>query len=436
MGTSRSLDYVRGGQGIGRTCRRVGAALTALAVCGVAGGAAAADGEKAKTDDPKPGAAATTKKVASAQVATDTSSASSTSAAVAEADKKEEKPDGSPERVPWRGSSLSWTTEASSQLLGVGKNYQGGDYLSATMSWSAWLNYYLVDQEKDTLTVTAAPAFAVELTNSDDTVTKRQPQFQDMPVWFSYSRTLFKKDLWATKLRAWARFTFPTNPYSYGSGTYLTTSPWIWLMQNIPLAGEKSPAFKSFTVGLITRWDHRFGRATTKVNGDLQRPRMSASGEVFLSDQLSFKPLVGDTVKESIWLGFNEAIAKMPLSVFARFNFSQAFLPSFDHSCDVVLATGCVNSQSPADVRHTRYGWGFDANVIFQPVPEAGVWLAYGNDSANQLASDGTRHWSPFWSPDAVFSATVLFYPDALYERVAFGQKRSMAKAGTTKKQF
>jgi hypothetical protein len=420
MGTSRSLS----------------AALTALAICAFAGGAAAAEGEKAKAEDAAAGGG---KKVASAQTSAGSSSSSSASAAVVEEDKEkaEEKADA-PARVPWRGSSLSWTTEASSQLLGVGKNYQSSDYLSASMSWSAWLNYYIVDQEKDKLTVTAAPGFGVELTNSDDTVTKREVQFQDLPVWFAYSRTLFKKNLFSTNLRAWARFTFPTNPYSYGSGTYLTTSPWLWLMQTLPLGGEKSPVFKTVTIGLITRWDHRFGKATTRVNSGLERPRMGASGEVFLSDQLSFKPLASDSVKESIYLGFNEAIAKMPLSVFARFNFSQSFLPKLNHSCDVMVNYGqtCVDSQSPPDVRHVRYGWGFDANVIFQPLPEAGIWLAYGNDSPNQLADDGTRHWSPFWSPAALFSATLLFYPDALYERLAFGQKRAMAQASSTKKQF
>ncbi len=348
---------------------------------------------------------------------------------------EEEKPDGAPPRVPWRGTSLSWTTEANSQLIGWGKDYQGGDYLSATMSWSAWLNYYLMDRDDDRIVVDAIPAFAVELTNSDTTVTKREPQFQDMPIWAAYSRTLYTKGLWNTGFNVTGAMILPTSKQARAVGTYLTTSPRLILSQTFPLAGEKSPVFKTIAINLIGRWDHRFGKATTAVNPNLDRPRQTATGETFLSDQLSFKPLAGDTFSESIWIRFDEAIAKMPLTILTRFSFSQAKLPNF-HQDDcpvIIMGNQCVNPAPLENAVRTRYSWGFDANLIFQPLPEGGVWLAYGN-SSETLAPDGTRR-GPFWSPDAVVSASLIFYPDALYERLT-GPKRALAKAPSTKKSF
>ncbi len=345
-----------------------------------------------------------------------------------------EKPDGAPARVPWRGTSLSMTTEASSQLIGWGKNYNSGDYLAATMSFSAWLNYYLMDRDDDRVTVSAVPALAVELTNSDDTVKKHEPQFQDMPIWAAYSRTLFTKDLWATAISATGALILPTSKQAQGIGTYLTTSPRLSFSQTFPLAGEKSPVFKTIAISLIGRWDHRLGKATTAVNPNLNRPRQTASGETFLSDQLSFKPLATNTFSESIWIRFDEAIAKMPLTLLTRFSFSQSTLPDFnkDAGC-IYISTGCAVPESSPNPSFTRTSWGFDANVIFQPLPEAGVWLAYGN-SSNTLGADGLRR-GPFWSPDAVVSASLIFYPDALYERLT-GPRRSLAKNASKTKTF
>ncbi|MSP26009.1 MAG: hypothetical protein EXR75_12780 [Myxococcales bacterium] len=341
---------------------------------------------------------------------------------------------GLPARVPWRGTSLSWGHSATASLLGVGDDFQSSDFHAYSMNWTLALNYFVIDEEKWKLSVSTVPALSVELTNSDTTTTYRELQFADLPVLAAYSRKLVSSGLWSTGTSLTTALIFPTSKTSAANGTYVTTSPRLGLTQNIPLFGEDSSFLKSVGLGANLRWDHRFARALTATQDGFERPRQTANGDTFLSDQLSFSRLSLNTVREALSLSFSEAVAGMPLSMDFNFTFAQSVLPHFSESaCAVEILTGCVPVGASADSQEKRYTWGFGAELGFQPVPEMSFSVGYANVTAT-LGPDGTRR-APFAGPDAEFSASLSFAPDALFERLT-GPKRELGKAGDKKRRF
>jgi len=345
---------------------------------------------------------------------------------VAPAADKPEPSAGLPPRVPWRGTSVSWTNAATTTLIGVGRDNISSSGETYTMDWSLTLNYYVVDQDKWKISLMLVPSVNVELTNSNITTTKYEPHFGDLPFLATYSRTLFAKGLWSTGLGLTSGLVFPTSPTSSAIGNYLKTTERLSLSQSIPLLGKDAPVLKSFALGLGARWDHRFGKATTAVSDETIRVRQDHTGSSIDSDGIGFSPLATNTLRESISLTFSEAPGGMPLSVGGSFSFIQSYLPEFEgNDCEVELPTGCVKAGSQVDVRTTRYNFGFSVSASFQPAPELGLSLAYANAS-NTLGTDGQTR-SIFYSPGAQFSGTLTFYPDALYERLT-GPPRKMAK--------
>ncbi len=341
-----------------------------------------------------------------------------------------------PARVPWRGSSVKWGHTVTTTAIGVGRDNLSDTHEVYAMSWQLLLNYFLIDQDDYRLTVYTAPSFSVELTNSDWTTTEHEPQFNDLPLTFALSGTLYKPgaeggddsdirsgSLLRTSGTARMSAYFPTSPASSANGTYLTTSPRLSLTQLLPVLGAESPVLKFIVVGASFRWDHVFSRATTPVSQDLDRPRQTASGETFLSDQLSFSPLALNTLTESVYLYFVEAFGGIELEAYAAVSMAHAFSPEFENNeCAVVIETGCVDVEPNEDARTSQNIVGFSAGVTVYPMAEWGIELAYANQ-ATQLGPDGRRR-DIFYSPDAVFQANLLISIDALYERFT-GPRRS-----------
>jgi len=341
-----------------------------------------------------------------------------------------------PPRVPWRGSSFKWGNSVTTTALGLGRDNIGGDTEAYVQSYQILLNYFLIDEDAYRLTAYTSPSFSVEMTNSDWTTTKREPQFSDLPLTFSLGGTLYKPgggggddsdvrsgSLLRTTGTARMTFTFPTSPTSSAEGTYLTTSPRLSLTQLVPVLGIDSPVLKFIVLGGSFRWDHRFGEATTAVDDSLDYPRQTGTGETFLSDQLSFSPLALNTMTESGYLYLVEEFGGVELEAYGALTFSQAFYPTFEGSdCDVTILTGCVKAQSTPDVRTSQNSVGFSAGITAYPMPEWGLELAYASE-ASQLGPDGQRR-DLFYNPDAVFQANLLISIDGIYEAIT-GPRRA-----------
>ena len=408
--------------GQGRLRGSAGVGWMALAMGVAAGGTAfaaePADGQDAGDEAASPVAEVAQAPMAPAGAAAPGQMQGPTPAADAE-DDEPIKDAPVPPRVPWRGTSLRWSNAVTSSAIGVGGDFQSTNHQEYTQTFALTLNYYFVDQDKWTFRLTTTPSFTTELTDSD-TNTKHEPWFDDLPLIGSFGFKLFSDpDVpVSTQMGAAAGFIFPTSPSSYNVGTYTTTTVRLSLAQEIPLAGNDSPVFKSFTLGLSGRWDHRFGAATTAVGSDFQYPRQTATGDTFLSDQLDFTGFAHDTLREAIAISFSEEFGGQSLELSPAFTFAHSFKSAFEGGdCEVVLATGCVKAATDPDARTSFNRMGFAVSLSYYPVPEAGLELGYAN-LAGQLGPDGARR-SIFYSPAAQFTADLVLSFDAIYERIA-----------------
>ncbi len=347
----------------------------------------------------------------------------------------EEKVLKAPPRVPWRGSAIGWDNSVTASALGIGRDFQSDAHQSYVQTFSLGLNYFLLDEDGWSIAVATGPSFSVELTDSAQTTTRREPWFNDLNT-----SVVLRSRWYADKSSGYATggifnhtLLFPTSPASGASGTVITTSPRFMHWHAIPLLPKDvSPVFNSVFIGASIRWDHRFGLATTAVNDNLQRTRQNARGETLLSDQLAFSRITQDTLRQGFFLFFAENFGPTTFQWFVAMSMNQRFTPTLDGGdsadCVVQIDTGCV----PDDVTHndgvigdtpdTQFGYGFAVGMSFFPMTEWGVNLSYAN-SSNSLAPDGTRR-GPFYSPQAQFSAGLVISLDAIYER-ATGPERS-----------
>lgn len=343
-------------------------------------------------------------------------------------DGAEEKPEPSlGARLPWRGTSVGWSNTASASAIGIGQDYNGDDFHVASMTFSAVLNYYVLDEDVYSVRITASPSFAVELTNGA-TTTRREPQFNDLPVTVTLGGiNFYKHDELPISLGAItrARIILPTSPASQNNGTILGTTLGGTAFLSLPLAYE-ADVFKSILIFSGFNYDHRFSRATTPVNNDLARPRQDGAGLPLLSDQLGGGRISAPRLRESIGIFVSENLLSIDWQLFAGFSFQQQFLDDFDESACVAADTGCAPVGAPPEAQETlgtRTLFGSFVGLGVFPWPELGINLGYSHN-ANTNGPDGTRE-SIINSPTgSSVSAGVTFSVDALYER-ATGPKRS-----------
>jgi len=333
-----------------------------------------------------------------------------------EEDDAEKKPETrGPVRLPWRGTGFGFDNSVTASALGIGADYQSGAFQQYVQTYSLGLNYFVVEQEKWSLAVSASPSVSVELTNSADTTTTREPWFNDLPISSIYRRRLYaneEKQIF-TGMVLNGTVLLPTSPASYNAGTYLTTSPRLVMFQTLPILGHTAKHFQSFSIGASVRWDHRFGRADTAVNSDLDQPRMDSRGSTFLSDDLTFNRFAQNSLRQGAFIFFSEDVVGTTLQFFASFGLNQNFLPALpDSKCDVTIQTGCVDVKGQG--AFTQYGYSFAAGLTWLPMAEFGLYVNYAN-GGNQLGPNGQRQ-SVFYNPNAQLSAGVAVGLDAIYE--------------------
>lgn len=322
-----------------------------------------------------------------------------------------------PVRLPWRGTGFGWDHSATTAAVGVGGDYISDNFHQYTQTFSLGLNYFVVEQDKWSLAVSASPSVSVELTNSDSTTTQHEPWFNDLPVAAIYRRRLYANDELQlyTGMSLNGSVLLPTSPASYNAGTYFTTSPRLVVFQSIPILGKDAKHFQSFALGVSVRWDHRFGAADNAINPDLDRPRMDARGSTFISDDLTFNRFAENSLRQGAFVFFSEDVVGTTLQFFASLGLNQNFLPALsDPSCDVQLQTGCVDVKS--QTAFTQYGYSFATGFTWFPMSEFGVYLNYAN-GGGQLGPDGQRR-NVFYNPNAQFSTGIALGLDAIYENL------------------
>jgi len=334
-------------------------------------------------------------------------------------------PEKMPARVRWRGTNVSWGTNATTTALGLGRDNIGGEGEQVSMGWNLSLIYFAIEPKRAdgtergySVRLQSALGFDVELTNSDTTRTLHEPIMRDLPL-----QVILSKPLWKSEDKEWAIGTAlngtvltPTSKLSYDRGIYLTTSPRASLFFNIPLRGKDAPFLKSFLVGGSARWDHQFARATVPTNPDIARPRQTISGNVIISDQLTGSALATNSVRFGAFAFFGEKLFDRDLWITLFGGLRYDLLNEPTTSGCVQISTGCATPGHDSNPTTTRYNTSFGVSATYFPSAEWGFDITYSNGNG-QLGMDG-QYRNPFYSPDAQLSATLIVSIDAIYERL------------------
>jgi len=334
------------------------------------------------------------------------------------------------------GSSFSWNHSATTTIFGVGRSNQGDEGDAYTQSVTIAPAIFLYRSPKHNVRALTSLSIFTELTNSDSTTQRYQTDTFDMPIrvadtiplaaWGtagdaggSTSAGALARDptlAGAAEYRTWllvnGGVNLPTSRASQGGGLFLTSSLAVGLRQQVKLFGSSSDYLGNITFTLSETWQHQFSRATTPTNGDLNRPRQTAGGDPFLSDQLGGGAIVENRLIHNFSF-FLPVYGDLQLSTL--FQVWNQFPHKFKGTdCEVQLATGCVDTpESDAKMRSITQ---FDISLYYQISPELGADVGY-NNFAGQLGEDG-QFRNPFYSPGSLFYADIILFPDQLIKRI------------------
>jgi hypothetical protein len=284
-----------------------------------------------------------------------------------------------------------------------------------TMGFVARTRYYLLDdtQRGRHFSLRLDGGLYREFTNSDVTTQRGELTLSDVELAGVYARRIqgpSNLDGTLAELRP-LTLTLPTSKASWESGRYFAPGVLVginnvtpWLSGRVPF--ELSSLFR-FAVG-YKRW---IARATVPTNPSLERVRLTPDGRTLPGDALSGASLIRDEIDIS-------ALLRLWLGTDVYWQVNAAISPAWKYGvagdvelCGVVL-TGCT--QVPVSASDSRFlvRTQLTTEVSVRVANGFSVELGYGN-TANQLGADGRRR-SFFYSPSAVFYASLSFFPHEL----------------------
>jgi hypothetical protein len=330
-------------------------------------------------------------------------------------------------RVPWRGTALKWSQTVTTTALGIGADTQGSDHEVYAHGYWALLNYFLIEDDVGTLRASTSPGFDVELTNSETTTTKREPQLRDMNLSFVGVLPVASDDRQNVSFLVVPNLTslFPTSKPSRSRGTVFVSSPRLSAVLATPfLRGADFPS--SFALFSSVRWDHRFTKADVPVNERLEElPRTSQESAPFFSDQLSSSANAHDALSVSGAAFFSGELVGNVTNFTVAVGWSKEYLYAFDDQTITGAGGTELTVGSGTDVQTTRTNASFALEWGYY-FPEIGFSLGYDN-TGSDLGPDGQRR-SIFYSPAAVFSTQLILSIDAIFEGIT-GPRRAQSFA-------
>jgi hypothetical protein len=345
-----------------------------------------------------------------------------TAPTAAQAQAKTPTADGSAPKEPapqaplpaYHHSIFSWDHTVTTATLGVGDTPQSYNP-TYTMGFVARTRYYLLDdaQRGRHFSLRLDGGLYREFTNSDVTTQRGELTLSDLELAGVYAHRIQGKtnlDGTLAELRP-LTLTLPTSKASWDSGRYFAAGALVGVSNVTPWLSGRAPFEISSLVRFAVGYRRWVARATVPTNPSLERVRLTPDGRTLPGDTLSGASLIRDQVDFS-------ASLRLLLGGDVYWSLSGAISPAWKYSvaedvalCGVVL-TGCTevgvsNSDSRFLVRTQ-----LSTEVSLRVAKGFSVELGYGNVS-NQLGADGRRR-SAFYSPEAVFYASVSFFPHEL----------------------
>ncbi len=311
----------------------------------------------------------------------------------------------------WRGTELGWGHVVTTSALGVGRDYQSDAHQVYLQVLTLQLAYHPVTTKTFDFGVAIAPDVSVELTDSGQTTTRREPWLGDVPLIGSAKLLLVNepKELLQTAAVGALAVIFPTSKASRAEGDILTLSPRLGLTQTFPVFGESAPVLSAMTVGATARYDHLFSEATTPVDDDLDLPAQDLSGRAITSDLLNGDQLAPNRLRISAFFGFGAELFGAPLDLTVSGFYESAQLAGVKTST-LELATGPVEITPADDARSRRPSAGVAAELAYTLSPEFVVSVGYQNRA--DLDSELNN---PLHTPYATFVGGLTLRLDELY---------------------
>jgi hypothetical protein len=338
------------------------------------------------------------------------------------AKKPEAKPEEKKEKkLPWHGTTFLWSQYANTQAVGLGRDYQSGNPLYA---W--WLvfspRYYLHEDDKQSFVVRARFDLTLEMTNSDSTTRKHEPEFGNIWLLALYGRTLIEDGGWKTRVTTGPRVLVPTSKPQWNAGTRLMPGWQLSLSQSVPLAGKGKPWFSGFDLGGLVAYAKYINNSTTAYNPNFSRERMDTEGRVFVSNQYSGAAMTNHQVLAAATLDIH-VHEKATLSIMQYW--IMAWHYELPKNQQVQTTTGTSNVQSVEDPQKLSVLTWFYPTIDLDVADEISVGFGYYN-LANQIGNDGKRR-NMLWSPDAVVLFDLTANLDAIYSDIASTKEKKEA---------
>jgi len=312
---------------------------------------------------------------------------------------------------------LIWDNSATTDSVGIGQDRLSEDP-TYDMTFSLRPAYKFINEEKWSLAVSAEIGAAREFTNSNITTKRGEWTLTDARLQSSYNRVLYSDGDVATSFGlALPILTFPTSKISANTGRILGLGTALSVGQTVPLLGSKSPALQTFTLTAIGGYNHTFTTATTPVDGDFERRRITPSGRTNISDQLSTGLFANH--QASVTLAGTIGITK---SISWTNSFSWRPTWKYDApeaSCVAIQnGTGCAEL-TPGEKHPTNFSVVtiFASELGMQVLPEFSFAVGYANGTL-QLGDDGERR-NILYSPDARVYVSLVGHIDALYDSLS-----------------
>lgn len=345
----------------------------------------------------------------------------------------EKKESAEPEKLIWRGTTISFDQSVSTETVGIGKDYQSRNpYAQLWVSFRPRL--WLYEDEKQSLNVNARFDLYKELTNADDTTQKRQDIWGDSWFTLAYSRKLIKENGYVTSVSVAPRILLPTSMTSRENTVVVTAGIGAGVTQIVPILKEGDWLKSARFAGTLS-YSHPFVTDTTPGDASVfeNRPRLGADGRTGQNNQLSGGFLTKHQLLYVLDTGLN---ITSKLSATVDFIWISAWKYHTDRdSCfqqNVQNGTTCVGSstQNQNPTNYTLASW-FLASVDYQLFDELGLSLGYYN-LAGQIGPDGERR-NVFYSQDnGKFFLTATVGLDEFYERLS-GRKEVVVQSGPTR---
>ncbi len=318
------------------------------------------------------------------------------------------------EELPaYHHSIFSWEHTVTAATLGVGDKPLSYDP-TYTMGFVARTRYYFVDNnlKGEHLRMALDAGLYREWTNSDVTTQRGEWDFADTELSLVYARRFWGQSqtegAYAQLIPV--KLTLPTSKISYDSGRYFAVGPGVGVSTVSPIFVGKLEHWSVSTL-LLVNYQRWFARATVPTNESLERVRLSPEGRSLPSDALSGSSLVRDQLAFS-------ARVRLSLGENVLWTTDAALAPAWKYDvqkhapiCGVVL-TGCTDVPVSEDDSRYLVRTSFSTEVSLRLAKAFSLDVGYGN-AANQLGPDGRRR-SFFYSPEAVFYASVSFFPHEL----------------------